>query len=71
MRRTYCTAVEASINKGSHVRRVNSQGWFLSVLDDTDNDGVIIATPVHWHAAIAMLGAQALRHAEPSVQTAE
>jgi predicted dehydrogenase len=32
---------------------------FRRVLDDKDIDGVIIATPDHWHAHIALLGAQA------------
>jgi predicted dehydrogenase len=32
---------------------------FMRVLDDKDIDGVMIATPDHWHARIAMLACQA------------
>ena len=40
-------------------KHVGSAKDFRSVLDDKDIDGVIIATPDHWHAHIALLGAQA------------
>lgn len=40
-------------------KRAGSAKDFRRVLDDKDIDGVIIATPDHWHAHIAMLGSQA------------
>ncbi len=48
------TEIGAAQNKA-----VASTKEFRRVLDDKDIDGVIIATPDHWHTHIALLGCQA------------
>jgi predicted dehydrogenase len=40
-------------------KRLASTKDFRRVLDDKDIDGVIIATPDHWHPHVALLGSQA------------
>ncbi|MBZ5594328.1 MAG: Gfo/Idh/MocA family oxidoreductase [Acidobacteriia bacterium] len=50
--------VGAELEKAQH-KSVSSTKDFRRVLDDKDIDGVIIATPDHWHALIALPGCQA------------
>lgn len=50
--------VGAELGKAQN-KAVESVKDFRRVLDDKDIDGVIIATPDHWHAHIFLLGCQA------------
>ena len=50
--------VGAELETAQH-KRVGSTKDFRAVLDDKDIDGIIIATPDHWHTHIALLGSQA------------
>ncbi|MFN7997901.1 MAG: Gfo/Idh/MocA family oxidoreductase [Bryobacteraceae bacterium] len=63
--KTFCDLDDAILNKVSpeleraQNRPVERVKDFRHVLDDKDIDGVIIATPDHWHTRIALLGCQA------------
>lgn len=63
--KTFCDLDDAVLQKvGAELEKAQNKApghvkEFRRVLDDKDIDGVIIATPDHWHTRIALLGCQA------------
>lgn len=63
--KTFCDIDQAILDKvnpdleKAQGKKPQTTRDFMKVLDDKDIDGVIIATPDHWHARIAMLACQA------------
>ena len=63
--KTFCDLDDAVLRKvGAELEKAQNKAAgsvkdFRRVLDDKDIDGVIIATPDHWHTHIALLGCQA------------
>ena len=63
--KTFCDLDETVLHKvGAEIEKAQNKAVvpvtdFRRVLDDKDIDGVIIATPDHWHTHIALLGCQA------------